>query len=118
MARDLSGGSDCKAPVCSHIDHRALLDFPRSFVSGEARTIRLIKIEKTIQGITLIAKDIHGLDVIGQWQVLHAAVGANNALLDFVAPHVAVNELPQKMRVHNREFWVARETRGTQAVTD
>ena len=48
---------------------------------------------------------IHGLDVIWELQMLHAAVGRDDALLDVVAPHLSVNKLPQKMRVHYRKFW-------------
>jgi hypothetical protein len=33
--------------------------------------------------------------------VLHAAIGSDDALLNFIAPHFAVNKFPQEMRVDN-----------------
>ncbi len=92
--------SICTAPVCRHVNNRALLDLPRGLVSE----VHLI-IMKTTHGDARQRARIHGLDVIRKLQMLHAAVGRDDALLDVVAPHLSVNKLPQKMWVHNRKFW-------------
>ncbi len=83
-------------PVSCHVDDRALLDLPSGLVPEGANALCAKESWKCSAQLRL-----HGLNILGQLQVLDAAIGCDDALLDFIAPHVAVNEISQQMRVYN-----------------